>query len=57
MLKVANLLQAADFDEAARLVDQPGPFHDASNVLANAIMSLEHARRPASIPQPGTSLH
>jgi hypothetical protein len=47
MLKVANLLQAADFDEAARLVNQPGPFLDASNALAKAIMSMEGARRPS----------
>jgi methyl-accepting chemotaxis protein len=52
MRKVANLLQAADFDSAARLVNQPGPFQDASNALANAIMSLEGPRRSASIPHP-----
>ena len=51
MLKVANLLQAADFDQADRLVNQPGPFQDASNALANAIMSLESARPALSMQQ------
>jgi hypothetical protein len=47
MLKVANLLHAADFDEAERLVNQPGPFQNASNALANAIMALDRASRLA----------
>lgn len=55
MLKIANHLQAANFDEADRMVNQPGPFRDASNAFANAIMSLEGARRPALIPQPSAS--
>jgi hypothetical protein len=47
MRKVANLLHAADFEQAQRLVNQPGPFQDASNALANAIMSLNGRSRPA----------
>jgi hypothetical protein len=47
MLKVANLLQTADFDQAERLLTQPGPFQEAANAVANAIMALD-GRRPAS---------
>jgi hypothetical protein len=57
MLQIANLLQAADFDEVERRVNHPGPFLDASNAFANAIMSLESARRLASMRQPDTSHH
>lgn len=41
LLKVATLLRAGNFDQAERLVNQPGPFQDASNALANAIMALD----------------
>jgi hypothetical protein len=57
MLQIANLLQATDFDEVERRVNHPGPFQDASNALANAIMSLEGARPPAPIVQPAPSHH
>jgi hypothetical protein len=55
MLQIANLLLASGFDEVERRVNHPGPFLDASNALANAIMSLERARRPTRIPPQSTS--
>jgi hypothetical protein len=50
MLKVATLLRAGDFNQAERLINQPGPFQDASNSLANAIMALDRRTRPAMSP-------
>jgi hypothetical protein len=41
MLQIANLLQAGHFEQAERSINTPGPFYDASNSLANAIMALD----------------
>jgi hypothetical protein len=46
MLKVATLLRAGDFDQAERLINQSGPFQDASNSFANAIMALDRCAHP-----------
>jgi hypothetical protein len=46
MLQIANLLQAGHFEQAERCLNKPGPFQDASNSLANAIMALERPIQP-----------
>lgn len=38
---VAGLIDIGDFEEADRLLNSPGPFQDASNALANALMALD----------------
>jgi hypothetical protein len=47
MLQIANMLQAGHFEQAERYLNSPGPFQDASNSLANAIMALERPVQPA----------
>jgi methyl-accepting chemotaxis protein len=43
MLRVANLINSGDFDEAECLLNSPEPFLSVSNTLANAIMALGRA--------------
>jgi hypothetical protein len=50
MLKVATLLSERDFEQAQRLLNQPGPFQEASNSLANAIMALDRCTQPTLPP-------
>ena len=50
MLRIANLLNAGDFDQAERLLNAPEPFQNASRSLANAIMAL--GRRIGSVSTP-----
>lgn len=48
MLCIANLLNAADFDQAERILNAPEPFQNASRSLANAIMALGRRMGTAS---------
>lgn len=41
MQRVANLLQTGDYPQTLQILNAPGPFQDASNSLANAIMALD----------------
>ena len=43
MLRIANLINSGDFDEAECLLNSPEPFLSVSNTLANAIMALDRA--------------
>jgi hypothetical protein len=44
MLQIANMLKEGYFEQAELAINNPGPFQDASNALANAIMALESPR-------------
>jgi hypothetical protein len=41
MLRIADLLNAGEYDQADLLLTSPKPFQNAANSLANAIMALD----------------
>ena len=51
MQRIANLLQTGDYPQTLRLLNGPGPFQDASNSLANAIMTLDRRTLRRSSPE------
>jgi hypothetical protein len=51
MQRVANLLQTGDYPQTLHLLNAPGPFQDASNSLANAIMALDRRTFPKPWPE------
>jgi hypothetical protein len=53
MQRVANLLQTGDYPQTLHLLNAPGPFQDASNSLANAIMALDRRTLPKPWPETG----
>lgn len=42
MLRIADLINAGEYDQAERLLNSPEHFHNPSMELANAIMALDH---------------
>ena len=50
MLRIANLINSGDFDEADCLLNSPEPFLSASNTLANAIMALDRVPKAVASP-------
>ncbi len=50
MLAIGNLINAADYEQAERLLNSPEHFEKPSLALANALMALD--RIPASQPSP-----
>jgi hypothetical protein len=51
MQRVADLLQTGDYPQTLHLLNAPGPFQDASNSLANAIMALDRRTFPKPWPE------
>jgi hypothetical protein len=50
MLRIADLINAGDFEQAERLLNNPEYFHNPSIALANAIMALGHPPASKSAP-------
>ena len=48
MLRIADLINAGEYEQAERLLNSPEHFHNPSIALANAIMALDH---------PSTQMH
>ena len=54
MLRIADLINAGEYEQAERLLNSPEHFHNPSVALANAIMALDRpsAQRSAPVEMP-----
>jgi len=50
MLRIADLINAGEYEQAERLLNSPEHFHNPSVELANAIMALEQPTAQKSAP-------